>query len=255
MLNKMNIRSFFGKSLSKMPRTKKPAIVAKGSSIPEIQSLERVLVSRPTQLALVEMYRRSQSEHARNGKCTMEIGSSREKDFVALLMEDLGESVCAEIDNSALEDMRIGEHAFSIKHVTGPVGTGSVKAKWTADADQARTFVAESLAPEHAHPHIIINYVDVVGKKVTLNCIESARCTEVIHSLGEASFIVAAGTNNRGVGYSRKAIEGFLANAAFRIEILDADLLGGLDPYLRRRQEIRMLRQQLADKAADEVAE
>lgn len=248
----MNLRSFFGKSLTRMPRIK-PAFVPRGSSIPEIQSLERVLRSRPTQLALVEMYRRSQSEHARNGKCTMEIGSSREKDFVALLMEDLGDSVCAEIDNSAMEDMRIGDHAFSIKHAGGAVGSGSVKAKWTADADQARTFVTESLAPGHVHPHILLNYVDMTGKKVTLNCIESAQCTEVIRSLGEASFIVAAGTNNRGVGYSRKAIQGFLANAAFRVEIDNANLLGGMDPYLRRRQEIRMFRQQLADEASHKV--
>lgn len=256
-LNKMNIRSFFQKKLKKMPRAKKLAIVPvpKGSSIPEIQSLERVLRSRPTQLALVEIYRRSQSEHARNGKCTMEIGSSREKDFVALLMEDLGDSVSAEIDNNALEDMRISDHVFSIKHVTGPVGKGTVKAKWTSDADQARAYIAESLAPGHIHPHIIINYVDVEGKKVTLNCIESARCTEVIHSLGEAAFKHTARTNNRGVGYSSKAIKGFLTNAAFQIEIPEADLLGGMDPYLRRRQEIRMFRQQLADKAAHEVAE
>jgi hypothetical protein len=228
---------------------------AVGSTIPEIQVVERVLRSKPTQLALVELYRRSQSEHSRNGKCTMEIGSSREKDLVSVLMLDLGASVCAEIDNSALEDVRIGTQLFSIKHITGAVGTGSIKAKWTADADQARAFVAGSLAAEHVHPHILLSYLDVKSGKLTLCCVESMRCTEVIHSLGIDAFKVAVGTNNRGVEYSRQAIQAFVTGCAFCIEVDGIDFLGGLDPYQRRMDEIRRFREEMAHKAGDEVPE
>jgi hypothetical protein len=228
---------------------------AVGSSIPEIQGLERVLRTESTQLALVELYRRSQSEHARNGKCTMEIGSSREKDLVSVLMLDMGDSVCAEIDNSALEDVRIGTQAFSIKHITGPVGTGSIKAKWTADAEQARTFVTESLADGHTHPHILLSYLDVKNRKLTLCCVESGYSTSVIQSLGAEAFKVAAGTNNRGVEYSRRTIQLFLEGCAFCIEVGDIDLLGGLDPYRRRMDEIRRFREQAMRKAGDEVPE
>ena len=153
---------------------------AVGSSIPEIQAVERVLRSGPTQLALVELYRRSHSEHSHNGKCTMEIGASREKDLVSVLMLDLGDTVSAGIDNNALEDVRIGTQTFSIKHITGPVGAGSIKAKWTADADQARTFVAESLTEGHTHPHILLSYLDVKSRKLTLCCVESGYSTSVI---------------------------------------------------------------------------
>lgn len=230
-------------------------IRAVGSSIPEIQGLERVLRSGPTQLALVELYRRSQSEHARNGKCTMEIGSSREKDLVSVLMLDMGDTVSAEIDNNALEDVRIGSQLFSIKHITGSVGMGSIKAKWTADADQARAFVTESLVDGHTHPHILLSYLDVKVGKLTLCCVESTRCTEVIHSLGADAFKVAVGTNNRGVEYSRRAIQQFLDGCAFAIDINGIDFHGGLDPYRRRMEEIRRFREQAEHKAGDQVPE
>jgi hypothetical protein len=250
-LNKMNVRSFFQKKLKKMPRAKKLAIVPKGSSIPEIQSLERALRSRPAQLALAGGYMFSQALCSRPGP---QVGNLREEAIVRMLqmppvLEILGKPVRYDISNRAVEDMIIGDQPFSIKHLASNVGS-AFKAKWTADADKAQGYINDA---GHEHPHLLVMYVDVKGERVTAICIESSRCIEVIRSLGKEAFDHKAGTNNRGIPYSRRAMEMFLDGCAFCVEMEGMKILGGANPLQQLMTESLHLFEKPADKAADEV--
>ena len=246
----MNLRSFFGKSLTRMPRIK-PAFVPRGSSIPEIQSLERVLRSRPAQEVLANGYRFSQALCSRGGP---EVGNLRERSLVRMLqtppvLEILGKPVRYDINNGAIEDMFIGDQPFSIKHLAGNVGT-PFKAKWTADADKAQSFIDEA---GHDHPHLLVMYMDMKKEKVTAICIESGRCIEVIRSLGKEAFVTRAGTNNRGVPYSRQAMEMFLDGCAFCVEMEGMKVLGGVDPLQQLMNESLGLFEKPADEASHKV--
>lgn len=249
--NKMNIRSFFQKKLKKMPRTTKLAIVPKGSSILEIQSLERALRSRPAQLALADLYQVSQSACSRNGKANMEVGSRRERNLVNALRLALGSTVRNDINNSAVEDMFIGDQPFSIKHVANKVGT-PYKTKWTADAYKAREYIGGA---GRKHPHLLVMYMDLKKEKVTAVCIESSRCVEVIRSLGEDAFDHKAGTNNRGIPHSKRAMQMLLEGCAFCVEMEEMKILGGLDWDQWEMDRIRHYFEKPVDKAGDEVAE
>ena len=54
--------------------------------------------------------------------------------------------------------------------------------------------------------------------------------------LKEESFKHREGTNTRGVEYSVKLMKKLIEEAAFKVEIKDVDLSGGIDPIERRIQ-------------------
>jgi len=201
--------------------------------IDDLQLLKQVLENKNAQKGLITLYSQSQTECTRNGVCGMEIGMSREKDQGAVLKLFLGDKINLDIDNNLPEDFIIGNAKISSKHSGSKIGT-PIKAKWTsADTSVKETINDLIEAPDVYYPHILLTYLDVKDKKITIICISSERNKQVIKTLKEEAFTVPKG-NSRGIEYSRKAMIELLKERIFTIEIENADLKGGLNPIERR---------------------
>lgn len=94
---------------------------------------ERIKDKLPHLFSIAEL------ESSRAGKIGMEVGSTREKILIALLIYKFGErNVETQIPITETEvDVRLFEHPVSIKTITG---SGGVKVIWTVDAPKALEF-------------------------------------------------------------------------------------------------------------------
>lgn len=199
----------------------------------DLQVLKEVLENKQAQKGLITLYSQSQTECTRNGVCGMEVGMSREKDQGAVLKLFLGDKVNLNIDNTLPEDFVIGNAKVSSKHLSSKIGS-PVKAKWTsADKSVKETIDYLIDADDSYYPNILITYIDIKNKKITIICISSERNKHVIKSLKQEAFTIPKG-NSRGIEYSRKAMTELLSERVFTIEIEDADLKGGMNPIERR---------------------
>ena len=205
--------------------------------IDELEAVKEVFERPSAQRCLVALYSDSQSECKRNGTCGMEIGMAREKDQVTVLKMCLGEKVNLCIDNDKVEDVLIGTEKVSIKHSSGKVGS-AVKAKWTA----ADTSVQEDIrsmvgAADDYYPHLLMTYMDVKDKTITVVCVSKDQVKTTIKELGEEAFKVPKG-NSRGIEYSPAAMKLFLTRRYFSVVISDASVEGGEDPIERRKKRL-----------------
>ena len=203
--------------------------------------LKDIFENSIAQKYLIALYSLSQSECTRNGKCGMEIGMAREKDQCAVLKYFLGETINYNIDNSLPEDFKIRNEKVSIKHSSGKIGT-PVKAKWTSSDNSVQNAIKIIINErDEYYPHLLITYIDLINKKITIICITAEYNKYVIKTLKEEAFIIQKG-NSRGIEYSKKAMVMFLSKPYFRITIEDADLTNGINPIDRRLNYIKKLK-------------
>lgn len=205
-----------------------------------LELIKKVYQNKDAQRGLVTLYQQSQAECMRNGSCGMEIGMSREKDQGAVLKLFLGDAVNLEIDNSLTEDFVVGNEKISSKHSSGKIGT-TIKAKWTSADTSVEKAIQQMIdAPNEYYPHLLITYIDMKQKKITVVCITSEHNRNTIKSLQRDAFKVPNG-NSRGIEYSTKAMKQLLANRYFTTDIEDIDIKGGLDPIERRMELLRSM--------------
>lgn len=208
--------------------------------IEELEALRDVLQRSDAQRGLLALYSLSQTECTRNGRCGMEVGMSREKDQGALLKLFLKDTLRLDIDNTLPEDFLIGTAKISSKHSGSKVGS-PVKAKWTsADVSVQEALKSMIEAPDSYYPHLLLTYLDLDAKKITILCITSETNKRVIKDLKQTAFTVPKG-NSRGIEYSRQAMKELLKTPYFTIEIKNADLKGGLNPIDRRIQLLQTM--------------
>jgi hypothetical protein len=200
-------------------------------------------LSEPAAMAdLLRLYSMSQAEYTRNGKMTMEIGMSRERDLLAVLKMRLGDDIKVDLDNDLTEDCVVAGVPISIKHVSAAPGKGAVKAKWTSDATQATAYVDKMLKLELAdYTDIVIIYIDLATKKITFFGLAAAAVLEGVRLLGRDAFVSRTGTNNRGVEYSPRLLKHLQVAPAFKLEQADVTLASGMDPIQRRIALLRAL--------------
>jgi hypothetical protein len=203
-----------------------------------MDSLAAVLRNTEAQKGLVFLYALSQQECTRNGQCGMEIGMSREKDQGAVLKEFMGNDIELDLNNDLPEDYVVKGEKVSAKHSQGKVGS-PVKAKWTS-ADKSVEDAIHGMvdAPDSYYPHLLLTYIDIKHKKISIRGIPSEDNRTVIKTLGTEAFKVPKG-NSRGIEYSPAAMKLLMERAYFSIEIEDADLTMGTNPIERRRQLLR----------------
>lgn len=195
--------------------------------------LKEVIENKEAQRGLIALYSISQAEAKRNGSVGMEVGMFREKDQGAVLKLFLGEKINLDINNTLPEDYVVGSEKISVKHSTGKVGS-SVKVKWTSASESVRETVQAIINAEDSYyPHLLITYIDIPNKKLTIICITSENNKNVIKTLKEDAFKIPAG-NSRGIEYSKKAMTQLLDNTYFKIEIANADFQNTLSPIERR---------------------
>lgn len=188
-----------------------------------MRGLRRMLCRRYDDL--VYLYEQSRCEHLKNGKLSMEIGTARERDFVAFLKSCMGDKVSYDVDHHAPEDVIICGERFSIKHVSAPAGRGTIKLKWTADAIRAHAFqhaMVDAISASQHHPYLmntILVFVDDVARSITVYGITKSVMFQAIQTLQHDSFRTSVGTNHRGVAFSTPMIRHMVTNASFRVVI------------------------------------
>lgn len=180
---------------------------------------------------LPELFQIAQIESSRGGVTGMEVGVLREKILVALLISVFGENnVKTNIETTRSEiDVYLFEEPISIKTVTGN-GTG-VKAVWTVDQESARRF-AQTYSPTCDILLAIINWDSSGG----LYYIPLDAQHELLQEMGADTYLKLprAGTNPRGVEFSRAAIVRLTQHKLSKqipIEWTQQDL--DYDPYKR----------------------
>ena len=177
---------------------------------------------------LIKLYRLSQSECTRNGKVCMHIGLAREKDLVACLKHELGDTIDYCIDNDQPEDFIMDSQKFSIKHSQDSLTT-PVKINWNTGLYQ------ESIDHliNHEPQHLLISYINLNKKSIQIVCVSADQVKTTIKQFGVSAFKIPSG-NSRGIQFSRSAMDELLSKYYFKVLISDADLHGGMDPIERR---------------------
>lgn len=120
------------------------------------RAIFKILTSPVASSELVRMYLTSESECTRQGRLDAGVGSSRERDMIALLMYYLGASdVTLEPTNGEAWDARVKGTMLSIKHQTGPLRSKGLKILWTADRNCQKAFMATP--PKFDYDLLIVN--------------------------------------------------------------------------------------------------
>lgn len=169
---------------------------------------DKAIVSK-IQNKLPRLFRIAEIESSRAGKIGMEVGSLREKVISGLLIHKFGEeNVNTYIPTTEPEtDVKVGNKEVSIKTITG---NGGVKAVWTVDAESSERFI------KNYKPKCDIILVQTWwGKtKDSFFLIPLKVQSQIFNSLGRDRYLnmPKAGTNPRGVEFSREAVERMLSH-------------------------------------------
>jgi hypothetical protein len=157
---------------------------------------------------LPHLFQLAELESQRNGKVGMEVGSTREKVLIALLMYKFGlENVDADIPITEPEtDVVVKNEPLSIKTVTtsNDSWSGGVKLIWTVDAEKAQEF-SKKYQPSC---DILLTKIQWGGiGKLYLFTKEAQR--EILSEIGPDRYLKLPkpGTNPRGVEISKEALE------------------------------------------------
>jgi hypothetical protein len=177
-----------------------------------------------TKNKLPYLFHIAELESSRAGKIGMEVGSTREKILIALLISKFGVgNVETEIPITESEvDVKLFDKPISIKTITGK---GGVKVIWTVDAQKARQF-CDTYAPtcDILLAQINWNNGKLEGRnKGGLFWIPLDIQKRILQQMGNENYLTPPkpGTNPRGVEISRNALERLLQdNDTKYIEIL-----------------------------------
>ena len=158
---------------------------------------------------LPKLFHIAELENSRAGKIGMEVGSAREKVIIAMLIYKYGkENVNTNIPITEAEtDVIVKNIPYSIKTITG---NGGVKAVWTVDASSATNFI-ENYTPKC---HIILIQINWGFTRGGFSLIPLQVQKRVLNKLGKAKYLKLpkAGTNPRGVEFTKEAIETMLVD-------------------------------------------
>ena len=175
----------------------------------DIQILNKIKGKLPYLFLLAEL------ESSRAGRIGMEVGSLREKILIALLIYKFGqENVDFKLPITEPEvDVKLFGAPISIKTITGQ---GSVKANWTVDAQSARAFI------DSYYPKADLLLAQIQWKsKGYLYFISLEAQNNVIKQFRKGKYLKLpkAGTNPRGVEFSKEALFELQRKATEKIEI------------------------------------
>lgn len=203
--------------------------------IPALNTLKTTLETQKVQTELKFLYKQSQSEHTRNGKLNMEVGSSREADFIAVMYRHLSE-IEYKIDNKNTEDFSFMGELVSLKHISAVLGSGSIKFMWTSDNECAETCMQTK---DVGNTHMILSFVDTKNSVITIVCVTKDMINKIVNDIGRDKALSSAkGKNNRGVAFTGLMVKNIIQHNYFKVVLNDVDLSGGLDPIQRRLKDL-----------------
>ena len=167
-------------------------------------------------IKLPYLFNVAEIENSRAGKIGMEVGTTRERIIVALLIWKFGEeNVVTEIPTTTPEvDVKVFNQPISIKTITG---LGGIKVIWTVDAQKAKEFV-NNYSPIYDMVIVQIKWdmnEDDLKMGVHPGClffISSVVQQKVLDNLGKENYLTLPkiGTNPRGVEICREGLNALL---------------------------------------------
>ena len=182
--------------------------MAKGLSIKDLFTDKNTISE--IQSKLPKLFRIAEIESSRAGKIGMEVGSLREKVIGGLLIYKFGEEkVNTEIPITESEiDVIVDGENLSVKTITG---NGGVKAVWTVDAESSKNFI-DNYVPKC---DILLIQIWWGEDKNSLFFIPIEVQREIFFLLGKEKYLKMpkAGTNPRGVEFSKEAIQRMLQHS------------------------------------------
>ncbi|GAB1473408.1 hypothetical protein MASR2M69_08490 [Bacteroidota bacterium] len=150
------------------------------------------------------LFQLAEIDNSRNGKLGMEIGSTRERIIISLLIYHYGPSLIGtDISITQNEiDVRVNNEPISIKTVTSKKIIG-VKLIWTVDSQKALDFI-KSYSPGCDILYVHINW----GGQGGLYLISKESQSEILRDMGKELYfkLPKQGTNPRGIELSNDAI-------------------------------------------------
>ena len=175
----------------------------------DITILNKIRAKLPYLFSLAEL------EASRAGRVGMEVGSLREKILIALLIYKFGQdNVDFELPITEPEaDVKLFGAPISIKTITGQ---GRVKAVWTVDAQSARAFTHD-YSPK---ADILLTQINW-GAEGYLYFISLETQNNVLKQFGKEDYfnLPKAGTNPRGIEFSKEALLELQREATEKIKI------------------------------------
>lgn len=163
---------------------------------------------------LPKLFYLAELDNSRNGKLGMEVGSTREKILIALLMYHFGaDNVDPKIPITEAEiDVFVKSQPLSIKTVTAKKLSG-VKLIWTVDYKKVEEFVT-TYNPSCDMMLAQINW----GGIGNLYLFSKDEQIDVLQKLGRDTYmkVPKQGTNPRGVELSAVALDNLVNNASTR---------------------------------------
>jgi hypothetical protein len=170
------------------------------------RKISNLFRNKNAQADYIKLLRDSHAESLRDGKLTMDVGTSRERDLIAVLCKYFGrDCINWNIPSDFSEDVLIENKPVSIKHLTTTLRNNcntlpSFKIKWTSNADAAERHIEEYIKSEWTD-YLIVSEID--NKGVTVNVISPSQVNRVIKFLKRRAFKEISRKNNiRGIEFS-----------------------------------------------------
>lgn len=198
---------------------------------------DKTLVDK-IQRKLPNLFAIADKECQRAGKVGMEVGSTRERIVVALLIYKFGEEkVSTNIPITESEvDVKLCGYPISIKSITG---NGGIKAVWTVDMVSSRNFL-KTYSPTC---DIILVKIQRESNKILdrnsaggLFWIPLDVQKKTLTIMGNENYLKlpTGGTNPRGVEFSKNAMSTLLQDKGTRfIPVIWKNVVISYDPYKR----------------------
>jgi len=187
-----------------------------------INELYKLLNDKETQEKIKKrlpyLFQLAELENSRGGSVTMEVGTARERIISAFLIYKFGEKN-VETDIPATEkeiDVKLFGKPISIKTISGEKPRG-IKASWTVDAEKSREFL-QQYNPKCDIILVQINW----GGKGGFYFIPIEVQKSILKKIGAEKYIKLpkAGTNPRGVEFSKEAVDELITDPKTKIIII-----------------------------------
>jgi len=171
---------------------------------------------------LISLYQSSQIECSRANGLTPEVGSSRERDIIASLVNNPSLEVNYSIHNQNHEDVIVNKKKISIKHSSNKYNNGNgIKIIWTVNKEKRDEFIEKF----YFTCDLMIIYVRFLGM-IHQGELEIIYIPKEVLLHQQCAFLIAKQPvfkclegNNRGVELDKKFFEKIILYCLFRIKI------------------------------------
>lgn len=189
---------------------------------------------------LYTLYKISEQECRRNGRLSPEVGSSREKDLISILVYALGlNNVIYDIPNSSKEDVIICNRKYSIKHISGNLKCSGIKVVWTVNVEHQNAFM---MNPQFDYNMLLVFVKDNMIRVIHISETVLKNTYNYFHQNGLMIFNIMKG-NSRGIEFDTTFFKTLISNSDFDVSMncISLEMEQRRDPIMERLKMIETL--------------